>query len=615
MKKQSLLISLSFILLALVMHQCANQGSLGGGPKDEDPPVFLGSDPVKYSRNSTPKRVVMEFDEFLVLKDLNQNLIISPPLNEDPLIKLKGKRVLIKNHKKMVYDTNTTYTYYFGNAICDLHEDNPIENFEYVFSTGPSLDSLSIRGQVLNARFLTPEESVYVCLYKKQMNDTIVFDSLPYFVRPYYVSRTDKKGNYALNNIRMQEYMVFAIKDVNSNYYFDMPNEEIAFVDSLMWPQEVLEYIPDSIPIDTSNYHLMDSLWLNHSYTMVQNQLSLFMFSQDDSIPRLLESTVLEEKKIDFFFRFPVHDSVQIRLLNDSIPFDWYEKEYSKNRDTLSLWLTRINQDSLIIEMVIDTLAADTLDFLVRHPKQEKKKKRSRKGKKDKKDKQKKEGLKYSSNASTSLAFYKDIHLEFETPLKYANFDYILLKEDSVRVIPEIFFTDSIHRKITVSYDWLPDTKYEFILPQEALADIFGLENDSIILQFTTTKEDAYSRLILDFRNPDSSIVSPILLQIVNGGADKEVILQQHRVLKDTILVFEYLNEGDFLLKAIVDKNDNGQWNTGHFGDGLLPETVYYSQKWITTKANWDVKEAWHPTEKDKIRPPKKKEEKEKGKK
>ncbi len=613
LKTKNLYIFIIFVALGFILQQCANPGPLGGGPKDEDPPVFLGSEPVKYSRNSTPRKVIMEFDEFLVIKDLNQNLIISPPLNEDPEIKLKGKKVLIKNHKDLVYDSNTTYTYYFGNAICDLHEELPIQNFEFVFSTGSSLDSLSIRGQVLNARYLTPEEGVYVCLYKKNMNDTIAFDSLPYFVRPYYVSRTNADGEYQLNNIRAQEYLTFAVKDANNNYFFDMPNEEIAFIDSLLLPQEVLDYIPDTIPIDTSKYELMDSLWKYHSYTMIDNNTDLFMFSQDDSIPKLLESLVFENQRIDFFFKFPIRDSVHIRLLNDSIPLDWHKKEFSKNKDTLMLWLTRIPHDSLYLELRVDTIQADTIGFLVKKPAPEKKINRRKNKKKDKKEKKDKIVIKYKSNASKTLAYFKDLDLEFETPLKYANLDNIILIEDSVEVSPEIQFTDSLQRKLRISYEWKQETKYKFILPQEALSDLFGVENDSIIISFNTTMEDSYGNLNMNLQFEDT-LISPVLLLLVSGEADKEKIVQKHRITTDTLLSFANINEGDYYVKAIIDYNDNGKWNTGHFGLKRPAEPVYYFEKTISSKAGWDIEESWTPTDKDRKRPLKIEKEKEEKK-
>ncbi len=592
-------------ILALIIKSCASPGPLSGGEKDIDPPVFIGSDPVMYSRNVEPRKVFMEFDEFLVFTELNQNLLISPPLSEDPEIKLRGKKVLIKNHKDLVLDSNTTYTYYFGNAICDLHESNPVENFEFVFSTGPTLDSLSIRGQVLNSRFLNPEESVYVCLYKMFMNDTIPFDSLPYFVRPYYVARTNEFGDYQLNNLRRDHYLIFAVKDMNSNYFFDMPNEEIAFLDSLILPQDVFDYIHDTIPIDTSNYLLMDSLWENHASSVIKDPIHLFMFSQDDSIPKLLETKVVEHQKIDFYFKFPIRDSIHINLLNDSISLPWYKEEYSTNKDTLTLWLTRIPHDSLKIEIKVDTIQADTLNFLVRPILAEKKTvRKSRKKKTSKKEKKEKVVIKFKSNLKKSLAYYQDINIIFETPLKYANFENVVLQEDSIIVKPEMVFTDSIKRGLNIHYNWKQATKYQLIIPSEALIDIFGLENDSIVYGFTTSSDDDYGNFLLDL-DFDSTITFPVVISLLKGEGEKEIILQQHRITSDTLLSLQHIPDGEYLIKALEDFNDNGLWNTGHYGNDLLPETVYYFQKNISVKAGWDIEDNWNVNMKDRKRPSK----------
>ena len=601
---KTILFIITLPIIALILRSCASPGPLSGGEKDIDPPVFLGSDPVKFSRNTMPKKVIMEFDEFLVLNELNQNLLISPPLNEDPDIKLKGRKVLIKNHKDLVFDTNTNYTYYFGNAICDLHETNPIENFEYVFSTGSSLDSLSIRGKVLNSRYLNPEESVYVCLYKMGMNDTIPFDSLPYFVRPYYVARTNKLGEYQLNNLRKDEYLAFAVKDMNSNYYFDMPNEEIAFIDSMLIPQVVFDFIPDTIPIDTSDYYLMDSLWKNHSYSIVKDPVDLFMFVQDDSIPRLMETKVTEHQKIDFFFKFPIHDSIHIKLLNDSVSLAWYQEEYSKNKDTLTLWLTRIPHDSMTIEIQVDTLKMDTLDFQVRPQLAKVKTRRKSKKKKDPKTKKEKVVLKYKANIKTTLPYYQDVNLKFETPLSYTNFEYVVLQEDSIIVQPKITITDSIKRSIKVHYDWKQATKYKLVFPQESLIDIFNLENDSIVFNFTTTSDDDYGNIIMDL-SFDSTQFFPVVISLVQGEMDKEKSIQKHRITSDTLLTFPHVKEGDYHLKAMEDYNDNGVWNSGHYGRYLAPEAIYYFQKTISIKAGWDVQDDWYISYKDMKLPPK----------
>jgi len=601
----------SLVILSFLLQYCASPGPLKGGPKDEDPPVFLGSEPVKFSTNQKPRKIIMEFDEFLVLENINQNLIISPPLNEDPDVKLKGKKVLVKNDKDVEWEENTTYTYFFGDAICDLHEKNPYHNFEFVFSTGPEIDSLSIRGKILEARYLSPEESVFVALYKKGMNDTIPLDSLPYFVRPYYIARTDNLGEYSLNNIRYDEYMMFAIKDVNNNYYFDLPNEEIAFLDSLVYPQEIFEYIPDTIPVFPGDTALMDSLWKYHSYTMVKNPVDLFMFLQADSIPRLLETNVTLERKIDFYFQYPFHDSLIIKLINDTLAKDWYVKEFSRYKDTMTLWLKDIPNDTLEIQLSIDTIQADTLEFVVKEEPKEKEvrpKRKRRQNKENNEEKTEKEVIKYQNNLKTPFDFFKSLKINFETPLIYYNLDNVVLIEDSVEVQAQYTFLDSLHRHLKIDYDWKEGTPYQFIIPQDALRDMFDVGNDSIKLNFTTTTPDNYGNIALNIQL-DSLLKTPMLIELVQGEAEKEKILKQYSIWSDSLLQIKNIPEGNYYLKAIEDRNDDQRWNSGNYGEKLQPEQVFYFPLPISIKASWDVEDDWEIKFSDRKRPekPKKK--------
>lgn len=590
---------------------CASPGPLKGGPKDEEPPIFIGSEPIKFSINKKPRKILMEFDEFLVLKDLNQNLIISPPLNEKPDVKLKGKKVLVKNDKESIWEENTTYTYFFGDAICDLHEENPSTGFEFVFSTGPIIDSLSIRGKVLQSRYLIPEEKVYVALYKKGMNDTIPFDSLPYYVRPYYIARTNELGEFQLNNLRYDEYMMFAIKDVNSNYYFDLPNEEIAFIDSLLYPQEVFEYIPDTIPIFPSDTALMDSLWEYHSYQMVKNPVDLFMFLEDDSIPKLLETQVTINRKIDFFFRYPYQDSLKIELLNDSISSDWYIEEFSKYKDTLTLWLKDFPNDTIEIKLMVDTIQADTLQFIIQEEvkkKDDKRKKKRRKKADNEEKKKEKVVIKYAHNAGNTHHFYKPIKIDFETPLKYVNLENVVLIEDSINVDPQIRFTDSLKRHMLIDYSWKEATKYQFIIPQEALRDLFDIPNDSIKLVFNTSSTDSYGKILMDIKF-DSLFQPPMLIELVQGEESKEKLIRQMSIWKDTLVQLDNISEGDYYLKATEDRNNDKRWNSGLFGNRIQPEKVFFFPLPISVKAGWDIEDLWEIKLSDRKKPekPKKK--------
>ena len=120
--------------LAFACWSCAQQGSPSGGPRDEDPPVVLESEPLNYSTNFEAKKIRISFDEYIVLENVNQQLIVSPPMEEQPTVKLRKKTIIIEFEEELL--PNTTYTFNFGDAIKDLHEGNKLQNFEYVFSTG-----------------------------------------------------------------------------------------------------------------------------------------------------------------------------------------------------------------------------------------------------------------------------------------------------------------------------------------------------------------------------------------------------------------------------------------------------------------------------------------------
>jgi len=385
-----------------------------------------------------------------------------------------------------------------------------------------------------------------------------------------------------------------------------MPGENISFLDSMMIPQEVFDIIPDSIPIRSSDSALMDSLWEYHSHSMVQNPVHLFLFNQDDSIPRLLETEVEMGKRIDFFFKYPIRDSLNIKILDNSIEEDWYLPEYSMYKDTLSLWLKKFPADTLKISFQVDTLMMDTIKFVVKAPKKDKEEnKRKRRNKEEAKKKETEDkSIKYSSNLKSPHPYFKDLFIEFETPLQYANFENMVVFEDTVNIDVEVQFLDSIQRNLRIHHEWKEGVSYKIVLPQESLIDIFKQENDSLSFTFTTTTEDDYGIIKMDI-SIDSILQTgdPFVLLLVQGEAESEKIIQKHIILSDTIIEFKNIIEGDYFLKVIKDFNNNGRWNTGHYGMKLLPEPIYFFQKTLSMKEGWDVKDQWIIKSSDRKRP------------
>ena len=204
-------------VLAAVVFSCAREMMPTGGKKDVKPPQIVQSVPPNGSANFTGNKFELKFNEFVVLDKINEQLLISPPVKENPDFRLKGKSLIVKFKNEL--KPNTTYSVYFGDAIVDLTEGNPIHSFTYLFSTGDHVDSLSMAGKVINAFDLKPADGVMVMLYRND-NDTIPFDSLPMRVPPYYLSKTDKQGNFQFSGLAGDNYLVFALKDLNNNYIF-----------------------------------------------------------------------------------------------------------------------------------------------------------------------------------------------------------------------------------------------------------------------------------------------------------------------------------------------------------------------------------------------------------
>ena len=214
--------------VSLLFPRCANIVQPTGGPRDTIPPEVVRSIPVNYSTGFTGTDIQIEFDEFIQLRNINQQFIITPPQKERPEFRVRGRNLFIDLRTELI--ANTTYTLNFGNAIVDLNEGNPLANYEFVFSTGDVIDSLSYSGIVLNAFDNKPVEGVIVMLYE-ELND-----SVPYRRMPLYANRTGEDGRFNMNNLRADTFLVFAIDDANNNYLYDRPAEEkIAFLDDYLY--------------------------------------------------------------------------------------------------------------------------------------------------------------------------------------------------------------------------------------------------------------------------------------------------------------------------------------------------------------------------------------------
>lgn len=582
------------VAVALWLLSCASPAPLGGGPKDDEAPAFLGANPPQYSRNVHKNKATLLFNEFLSLQKINQQLIVSPTIEPKPTIVLRGKKLLIKQDKAAKLLPNTTYTFSFGSAICDLHENTPLKDFQYVFSTGANLDTLSIRGSIADAQNMSPKAEVLVGLYRSATTDTLCLDSLPLTQPPLYLARTNDEGAFQLNNLAAGSYLLFALEDKNANRFYDLPGEAIAFADSMLSPQPVYNYIPDSIAIDTANTVLMDSLWAHHSYTTVLSPQPMFMFSEVQTKPQLLESALHGKQKITLIYKNPLADSLTIEVLNDSSLANWYRAEYSTNKDTLSLWLQVPLPDTLRLQLSMDSVYVDTVqlvDSKAVAPSAKPKKRGRRRAAKPKVKVKKR--LEYKVLSSSKHLFAAPLSLVFSTPLNYANLNSIKVLKDSVPLEDvNAYFTDSIHRHLRISSPWEQGGAYQLIIPEGSMRDMFETDNDSIVFAFTTTKKDDYGRLEMQMKLPPKAKANYIV-QLEQGKGNKAKLMRACEIQGDTTLLMDNIVPGDYYVKAIEDSNGNHKWDAGSYQSRRQAEKVYYFPKAIKVKAMWTNKETW----------------------
>jgi len=581
---------LSVILLILIsIFGCARIVAPTGGPKDVTPPKVLKCVPKNFSPNFKGNQFSVTFDEYFQISNFNQEVLISPPMENIPTYKIKKKTLIVKFKNDL--KPNTTYTVNFGQSIKDLTEGNILNNFSYVFSTGKYVDSLSLRGQVLGALDHKPEKNITVMLYKNN-NDTIPLDSLPLYVKPFYVSKTDKNGNFRFSGLADTAYLLFALKDIDNSLTYNMITENIAFSDSLVHPQyrpppvfdsalfkKLIrpEMKSDSVGLIADSLHkIADSL-----ADQKLNDHILYLFQPKDTIPKLLEAKLIAKNTLRFVFNFPA-DTVKIISEKYAPEKQWYKAEWNAENDTLLWFLKEPHPDSLKLLVMDgkDTLGLRGLEI----KKQEKKSffKRKKKGPK------KIEYLGWKSNVSNIIKPGQKLEIKFDQPVGRLRFDSVLLvnEKDSIYNPPH-YFADSIHRTLVIPFKVKPDKHYILSVPDSAVYDWNGYFNNKFVINLTSKKTEEYG--VLRFKvNPrkNQHYIFQLLDRKLNVLTSRYFSSPQEIELKN-------IDPGTYGFRIIFDTNNNKKWDTGNYMDHLEPEKVIYYPKQIKVRANWEIDESW----------------------
>ena len=550
----------------LSFTRCANVVTPSGGPKDTIPPVVLQSVPENQATNFQDKEIHITFDEYVVLNNPNNNIFISPPLENNPDYKLSGKSLIIKFKEALKPDA--TYSINFGEAIKDLHEGNVFKDYSFVFSTGENIDTLTLEGKLLQAIDHKPSADFYVMLYCDD-NDTISIDSLPYLTKPYYATKSDKEGNFKFSGLKDSDYLVFALKDENSNLKFDLPNENIAFLDSLVKPIGNLQLTIENDSVKQK--------------VNKDKQLVLYSFLEEDSIQKLLKKEVPEEGLLRFAFSYPAQN-VKIEVL-ETLP-DTFSifPTYSMNYDTIN-WYFTPNKDSLFLTINYDTLINDTMVL-------------SLKPRKIGEKKGKQETISKLSNIKTNISGGKlkpeqDLILTFKEPVTNVimrDTSWYIVGKDTI--INDLSFVkvDSFGLKYKLDKTFEMSQSYKIVIPDSVFYSFKGVTNDTTEFSFKVAELSEFGNIFVKVEVPEN--VPQIIVELLD---ERDKFIERQIITSTTKIAFKNLSPRKYKLKAILDKDVNGRWSPGDYGKKQLPEAVYYHKDIFDVKANWDIdlEEVW----------------------
>lgn len=529
--KQLLIILISIVVLA----SCANIQSPTGGERDRTPPQIDSSETFtpNFKTNFSDKQIVLPFDEWVVLNDVLNQVVVSPPLAQPIDMTLRKKTVVI-DFSKETLRPNTTYTINFGESIKDLNEGNVPKNFRYIFSTGDVIDSLEVSGNVIDALTEKPVEEVLVVLYD-DLTDSVVHKE-----RPYYFARTDENGRFTIPFVKQDTFKIFALKDENANYKYDLPNEQIAF----------------------SNEFIITGDTLNENPTL--------RFFQEKPVLKTYRPKSPHYGYIPIIFTADNLETVKIDLLtqNDSL-----ESLIYTEKDTLKYWYRNVEVDSLEMVVYDDKTLRDTFTIKLNT-----------------------QASYLSSNPKVWMPTQKnaininpsqDLSFTFNRPISTIDTSRIIIIEDSVKssILPGIRIDTTQRNRLMLSYKWKEKKFYEIIFTDSTLYDFHQITNDTLRTRYFVEERKKFGNV-----TATASGLEPSKTYIIQVLTEENKVVEEFYSTGKAVAKAQFfsLKPQNYKLRVVVDENGNRVWDTGSYPDAQ-PEKVIIAADFVTLRPNWEL--------------------------
>jgi uncharacterized protein (DUF2141 family) len=562
------------LITGVIAAGCAKQSAPTGGPKDETPPRIVKSEPLNGTVNFTGNSISVTFDEYIVLDKISEKFMVSPPMKVKPDITLKGKtlNVVFKEELK----DSSTYTLYFQDAIRDLNENNPLNNFQIVFSTGNVLDSLSVTGNVFTTPDLEAAANVLVMLHSN------LADTSPVRSLPDYITLADRNGIFRIDNVKGGEYRIFALLDNNNNKRYDLSDEGIAFLDTIVRVDPFANHLAPLI--DTIPSKLKDSIPVNRD----EGMYNLHLFRGPQKKYYLTSSDRKAAYKFIYSISLPPDTLGFSFAIADSTQKD-YILQRNKTGDTLTVWL----RDSTLYSMpqirtIITYPFTDSSGFVI--PRSDTIPMRFT-SVKPARGKQVKAPLKISTNIiNGALRPGQKIRFLSETPLSDPDTSRIMLFEPVTggrKIIPYQLLRDSGSlMSYTMTTLLKEETRYTLIYDRAAFRDIYGTSSDSTGIKFGVNPKKAYGHLFFKIDGASGNMIVQLL-------DTREKIVARKTITQPGTVSFPYLDKGKYRARIIFDLNNDGSWTTGDYDLKKQPEPVFYFPDEIDIKIDWESEYNW----------------------
>ena len=518
-----------FSILILTFSNCAKTGRPEGGPKDEEAPLFVTSKPPYESIGFDKKEIKLYFNEYIKLKDLNKQLIVSPPLKNPLLVTPQGTASKFLNIK--ILDTlseNTTYIINFGNAIEDNNESNKLESFKYVFSTGKYIDSLTSNGSIKDAYLENPPKNTNVLLYRIDSSFT---DSIVFKRKPNYVTSTLDTSEFNLTNLKEGKYLMIALKESTNDYIFNPKVDKIGFYkDTIILPKD----------------------------SIIKKPLILFKENQSYNFKRGKE---ISKGKIAFGYEGGIKD-LQIKIISE-LPKEFKSiSKFEKDKDTLNYWFKPIEADSLNF-IVSNNKTIDTVTVKLR--------------------KKKIDTLTFKSSTGRTLHLRDTFFIKTNNPIVRIDTSKITFTDKDTLKVKYSSFLSSKENKIGFVFKKTPEQNYSLGALPSAFTDIFEQENDSLNYNFITKELEDYGRITMNIVNKTSS---NLIIELL-AGKDKDELIERRFINGSKNLIFDLLEPKTYYFRAIIDDNKNNKWDTGNYLLKVQPEKIIYYTEELKVRANY----------------------------